>query len=286
MTRFIQTRAMLVNLSISSWTASKKDNTASRVTKTSAGATEKAGWFNKRLVDPASLLPIGTAEGRLRAYHYSATLAWGDNGDRILPGESFFSYTNKMRELEAEFDAAVRTFIAAYPQLVQDARKMLGTMYQPSDYPDANNIRDRFAVKKVFTPVPDVADFRVDIGDEALAEIRKGLTEAINDRMKGAARECWMRMDDVVGKMCERLGDPKAIFKDSLIENVEVLVGLLPALNITQDVELTRVTNRMQSELVRSKASVLRWNKARRQEVYEAAESIRKEIAPWVTTTP
>ncbi len=276
--RLVQERAMLVGLSISSWTASKKDNKASTAVKQQHGAAAKAGWYNKRLIDSDALLPIGKVEGRLREYHYSQTLPWADNGERMLPGASFFEYAAKMRELKAEFETAVQAFVAVYPQLVQDARAMLGTMYEPGDYPDVQDIRRRFSVKTTFTPVPDAEDFRVDLGDDAVNEIRENITNAVNERMKGALRECWVRLDEVVGKLHERLDDPKAVFKDTLITNVEVLVELLPKLNITNEPELTGITARVRAQLLAEKPERLRRNKTVRAQVAASAKLILDEV--------
>ncbi len=285
MTKFIQERALLVSLSISSWTASKKDNKASTAVKQQHGAAAKAGWYNKRLIDPSSLLAIGQIEGRARDYHYMMTLPWGNNGERLLSGEAFFDYTSKMNEFSQAFTDEVKKFVIAYPQLVQDARQMLGTMYEPGDYPAPSDIRHRFDIKTVFTPIPDVADFRVDIGDAAIEEIRKGLTEAVNDRMKSATRECWMRLDEAVGAMAEKLIVPDAVFRDSLVDNLRVLCELLPKLNITKDQNLEIVIDNVRTLLLVEPA-YLRRNKMTRAATAYAAEEIRKDIAPWIKQEP
>src|SRR3972149_4491292 len=113
----IQDKAMLVNLSISSWTASKKDNKAGTAVKQQAAAAAQAGWFIKRLVDPTSLAPLNKIEGRTRDFHYKFTLPWGDNGDRILPATAYMDYVDGLRVLRNEFDNAVTEFVRSYPPL-------------------------------------------------------------------------------------------------------------------------------------------------------------------------
>lgn len=284
MSKPLQEKAMLVSLSISSWTASKKDNKAGDSVKAQAAAAAKAGWFNKRLVDPAALQPIGKIEGRLRDFHYKYTLAWSDNGDRVLPGAAFMDYTAGLRALKIEFDDAVRAFVADYPQLVQNARQMLGAMYEPGDYPSAASIAQRFGVRNVFSPVPDAEDFRVDVGEEAAAEIRKNITANVEQRLVGATRECWDRLDEVVKAMMIKLADENAVFRDSLVENIRVLVAILPKLNIAGDQKLEHVIAKVKTWLLVDPDDLRKSKKLRALTADKAAE-ILADIGPWITPT-
>lgn len=284
MTTSIQERAMLVNLSIGAWTASKKDNKVSKAVQANQAASAKAGWFNKRLIEPSHLEPINQIEGRARAMHYKMTLPWGDNGDRMLPSQAYFDYTDQLRQLRAEHEAAVLAFVASYPQMVQDARAMLGTMYEPADYPEANRIAERFSMNAVFSPVANAEDFRVDIGQEAVNEIKKSITAAAEQRLAGATRDCWVRLCEVVGNMAERLHDPKAIFKDSLVGNIEALLELLPKLNVANDYALTHMCAEVRSWLIISPTD-LRKNKKLRAFTADKASLLLGQIKPWTLNT-
>lgn len=216
--------------------------------------------------------------------HYKMTLPWGDNGDRMLPSQAYFDYTEQLRHMRAEHEAAVMSFVAAYPQMVQDARQMLGAMYEPGDYPEVNRIAERFSMTAVFSPVANAEDFRVDIGDEAVAEIKKSITDAAEQRLQGATRDCWARLGEVVGNMAERLEDPKATFRDSLVGNIEALLDLLPKLNVANDYALTHMCAEVRSWLVIS-PSDLRKNKKLRAFTADKAASLLEQIKPWTLST-
>lgn len=280
MSTALQERAMLVNLSISAWTASKKDNKVSNAVKANQAASAKSGWFNKRLIDPTHLDPINQIEGRARTMHYKMTLPWGDNGDRMLPSQAYFEYTDQLRALRSEHETAVATFVAGYPQMVQDARAMLGAMYEPADYPDVGRITERFAMKAVFSPVADADDFRVDIGEEAVAEIKKSISDAAQARLQGATRDCWLRLEEVVKNMAERLEDPKATFRDSLVGNIESLLELLPKLNVANDPALKTTCVETGAWLIVSPTD-LRKNKKLRAFTADKASEILEKIKPW-----
>jgi hypothetical protein len=233
----LQNKAMLANLTIRAWTARKLDRSVSREVEQTHGAKD-AGNFNKLLIDKAVLLPIQQHGGRVRDYHYKMTLAWGDNGDRLLPSAMYMEYVTQLRTFRAEADKLADTFTADYPNQVQQARVNLGTLYNPNDYPPVSGIRARFGVDISFLPVPDAADFRVEVGADAVAEIRESITAAVNARQAEALKECWARLKDVVSKIEVKMLETKPIFRDSLIENAAELVVLLPKLNITNDAKL------------------------------------------------
>jgi len=280
----LQEKAMLVGLSISAWTASKKDNKASESAKAQAGAKSSAGWFNKRLVDPAALQPISKLEGRIRDFHYRYTLPWSDNGDRVLPGAAYMDYMDGLRKLKTEFESEVAKFVSDYPQLVQNAREILGAMYDPKDYPTPESIAARFSVNTSFSVVPDAEDFRVDVGDEAVAAIKQNIEQNVQQRLHGATRECWDRLHEVVSAMVIRLADDQAVFRDSLVDNIDTLVRILPKLNITNDPKLNAVMAKIRDWLIVSPNSLRASLELRRKTADKAAE-ILAEIGPWITPT-
>lgn len=278
----LQEKAMLVAVSVSAWTASKKDNRASESVKAQNAANAKAGWFNKRLVDPTSLQPISKVEGRIRDFHYKMTLPWSDNGDRVLPGMAYMEYTDGLRALKSEFEREVGIFCTNYPQLVQDARTMLGNMYEPGDYPTVDSIKGRFGVTSTFSPIPDAADFRVDVGAEAVEEIRRNITANVEQRLVSATQDCWVRLEEALRAMYERLSDEKAVFRDSLVENLRVLTHLLPKLNVANDKNLDETLADVRLFLL-IEPDDLRRNKRLRQITANHAGDIMRKVQQWIT---
>ena len=274
----LQNQAMIANLNIRSWTARKHDRAVSNEVDAAHNAQE-GGRYNKLLIDKSALDPLTKHAGRVREYHYSLTLPWGDNGDRLLPAKAYMDYTATMRKLKDEYASYARTFEASYPQLVADARQRLGTMYDANDYPPISDIRDRFDIRVAFQPVPDAKDFRVDVGDEALAEIKASINEAVAERQAGAVKECWVRLNDVIGKLYTMMIKDKPIFRDSIIDNVKDLISMLPKLNITNDPALNEVCKKVSLVVNSTSPHYLRKSARMRNDVALAAEGVLREIA-------
>lgn len=268
----IQTQAMLATLSISQWTARKQDKAITAEVE-KAHAAHDAGRFNKLLVSKALLDPIAKLAGQVRDYHYSVTLPWSDTGARLLPSKLFMAYTDKLRTFRQEFERLVQAMVHQYPTEVQAARNRLGTMYNPGDYPEPWQLKDRFQIALDFTPVPSAQDFRLDVSAEAQDELRASVTAAVAAKQAQAVKATFARVREVVSKIAERLSDDKAVFKDSLIDNARDLCDVLDALNITGDEQLADVQRMVQNELIVSPFA-LRNDLTLRREVARRANAI------------
>lgn len=249
MTSPLQDSAMLVALNISQWTARKYDRSVSTEVEKAHGATD-AGRYNKLLIDKAYLDPMDKVANAARQHHYKVTLAWGDNGERLLPAALFMEYTDAMRIMKSEFENRSYDFYKEYPDLVNAARKRLGSMYDPNDYPPVAEIRGRFQFATSFSPVPSANDFRVNLNKEYVEHIKADLTDRMNTRSKEALKECYARVRAVVGKVSEQCGKEKGKIFDSMIENARELANMLPAFNFTNDPELNSLAAEINDILV------------------------------------
>lgn len=278
-------RAVLVDLNISKWTASKHDAKVSREVADNHGSDIDFGRFNKRLVAKAALARIAKAAADAHEKHYAMTLPWLNAGGRILNSSACFEYARVMRECEAEYEAAVDEFVANYPQFVDDARRRLNGLFDPSEYPAPSQIRSRFSFGYNTFPVPDAADFRVDLGQDVI--------DRLNDARDRAAlegvRDVYGRIIKVVEHMASSLRDYKVTadgvehpFRDSLVENVRELAMMLPILNVMGDPELQAISDRVVDQLCRHSAGKLRASEAARAEVAAAAEAILAQASEFL----
>ena len=245
----LQDKAMLITLSVSCWTARKQDKKVAAEVEASHNARD-AGRYNKLLIDKTHLDPLTSHAGAIRQYHYKMTLPWMDNGARLLPSKLFMEYSAELRKMQSEYERLVNALIHKYPTLVQDARQRLGTMFDPEDYPQANELAEKFGVDTDIMPVPAGADFRVGVADSERHKIQSEITERVAKRQAAAIRDAWVRIREVVGAVGTRLSAPKPIIRDSLIENTEELTRLLPGLNVTDDPVMADVCQRIITNLL------------------------------------
>lgn len=280
----LQTRAMLANLNIRQWSARKYDKDVSRDVEIAKQAND-AGRFNKQLIAKTQLARISQIAGQIRDFHYTNTLPWGDNGDRLLPSARYLDYTAELHKKRDQFASAVAAFILVYPNEVQAARTRLGQMYNPDDYPDVSDIENRFSVDASFMPVPDAADFRCEVSAEDAAAIKEQITSAVAARQLSAVKELWFRLRGDIEAMQGRLQDPKAVFRDSLVENLRELADLIPKLNITGDEKIISVCHTVRHSLLVN-PDTLRHDKVTRARTAATANLILAQIQEHLDDLP
>lgn len=267
----ITERAMLVRFSVSMWTARKHDRRGDAAVE-SAYKAYNAGRYNKMLVAEDAVKAVAAVANAARAYHYANTLPWSDQGDRLLPLANFQAYSVSMREHHTGFDGAVSVFVSSYNDLVDDARRRLNGLFTESDYP--RDIRARFGWTVDILPVPTGADFRVNLQTEELGAIRSQIEERTQAAVATAQADLYRRLAEAVGHMADKLGDDKAIFRDSLVVNLQELVELLPRLNLADDPQLEAIRQEVAAKLCRYEPQTLRESAAARTETARNASLI------------
>lgn len=270
----IQNKALIVSLSISKWTARKHDKKITDEVREQHNASDDAGRYNKLLAAKQFMEPIQKLESEARAYHYDNTLPWGDNNERLLSSEHFMEYEAEMLRFKSKFDVACSQFFDNYDAVIADAKVRLNGMFRDGDYPKKSEIQDKFDFKVSFMPVPET-DFRVNLSDEEVSRLKDSVTSEITNRMHDAVKDIWGRIKDQLVHMRERLSDPKAVFRDSLFDNLKDLIHLLPKLNVTDDFSIAAVCDEM-SKLLASPDAIRNNSNLRNQKAEEVQDVLNK----------
>ncbi len=98
--------------------------------------------------------------------------------------------------------------------------------------------------------------------------------------------EVWTRLHSVVSRAVEKLKEPNGIFRDSLIENISDLCGLLPRLNVTDCPDLERA--RIEIEKIAGSISpeVCRENSAERAAAADSLSEITEKMSVFMGQAP
>lgn len=280
------TKAVLVSLNIKLWSARKFDKGVTKGVDETYGAKD-SGRFNKHLMASKTLEEISVNAGSIRKAHYELTKPWMDEGPRVLPTALLVQHSAIVREGKDKHEELVNQFHQDYPALLLDAKERLNTLFKQEDYPPQSVIKQKFKFDVKLLPIPDAADFRVDVGNDQMAQIKSDLEERLADVYKDGIHDTKNRIVDVVSMMAEKLRGfnpdskeraERGIFKASLVENIRSLVEILPAFNMSNDPKLTKIINRMAKELCAEEASDLRENELLRDSVAQSAESILADV--------
>ena len=277
----ISSSAMLVELNISVWTGRKFDKGVSQEIDTAKQTTTRAGNYSKRLfADEPIFDAIQKFAGNSRTYHYHATMPWSDSGLRLLTTSMFFDYQREITAMEQEFNRLVEQFITNYDKLVIQAQMKLGTLFNADDYPPVEMVRDKFKFSVKFAPVPEVGDWRVNVGQEAEAILKESYANYYQSNLESAYADVWERTHEALSRMSEKLsGDKKQIFRDTLVSNVMDMVDLLEKFNVTGDPKMRTAKHKLESVMLGITPDALREDDYLRLDVKGKVDSLIKELS-------
>lgn len=275
----LSNKALLVNLSISQWAGRKLDRSATATVESTYATNGKVGQYTKKLLPGSEeLADIGKAVNAFRTWFYTNTLPWHGDGTRILSNANYMQFTAEYRNYKATFESRVARFMTEYPLLRREAQRSLGQLFNPSDYPSEASLRNAFSCDIMFMPLPDVTDFRIELADSERQEFESKMQEAQGRAM----RDCWERVYDAVSHAVSKLKDPNAKFRDSLVENIREVCGILPRLNITDDANLEAMRVSIEQALTGKDADSLRTNINERTSTAKALSDIESKMAAFM----
>lgn len=255
----IASSAVLVELNISVWPASKVDKEITEQVNHDAGAVHGAAQTKKNLFAGTSMRKdIEKFAARVRLFHNQHTLPWADKGERLLPTALFMDYKQTMDNYAQTFAIMCDNFFTAYPTLVQQAQSNLGSMYKADDYPDIDVVREKFGFRRAVNPLPEAGDFRLDVNIADLEEIKQEYSRKFDERLADAMRAPWERLHKILQDTSSKLTDEvdangevsKKRYHETLITNAQELCDLLTKLNVTKDPKLEQARRELEATML------------------------------------
>ena len=280
----ISSSALLVELNISVWPASKLDRDVTDKVNTDASAVRGASQTKKNLFAGTSLRKdISDFAARVRLYHNKHTLPWADKGERMLPTALFMDYKQTMNGFEQTFNMMCQNFFIEYPRLVVEAPTNLGTMYKAEDYPDLTDVMLKFGFRRTVKPVPEAGDFRLDIPAYDLEEMRSEFIAQQDNKLAEAMREPWDRLHEMLVGISKKLtdvegDDSKKRYHDTLISNPIELCELLTKLNVTNDPKLEEARRQLEVAMVTADIEEIKEDADSRSELKSKVDDILKRF--------
>lgn len=280
MTHALVAKAMVMNLSIGIWAGYRLDREATRRVTTEAGASADAARVNKHLIPKEALAPIVTAQNAIRTHFYSNTLPWRDNGDRLMTRKLFTTFIPEHEKLVEAFQATVEHFLNVdYPSAIEKAEFRMGSMFNRDDYPNRAVLRSKFYANLEIDAITTSGDFRVEIDQKHVDKVRAAMEEAAEKRLEAATADIWKRMADTVGHFQQRMADPKAVFRNSTINNINEMLDLVPGLNVLDDPKIEMIRAAIAKSFGNLDANDIRSDPDHRKQLASDAQEIMDKMS-------
>jgi hypothetical protein len=233
-------KAMLVSLSISKPQLSKKDKETTTEVALDKSASESAVAVVKKLYPKHLLQPIQEVESSARRYVESVTQPWA-RGTALLPSRLFMDFQQQIGTFRLQFTQAVTVFLNNYAGVMSEAALQQGTMFDSSIYPDLSTLKSDFSFDVSYIPMGEVPSVMDGIEASVLADVRTEVEAQTKQALANGQRALYQRLGAAVQRIATQCGNEKGKIYESLTGNLEEMLKVLPALNLADDPDFTRL---------------------------------------------
>lgn len=270
---------MVLNIHTGVWLGHRHDKDASKTITEQSNAETDAARVNKHLIATRYLQPITTLASSVRHHFHKNTLPWKDNGDRLLVRQRYMQFMQEHGAIARKFDEAVDHFVTVdYPSAVAQAEFRMGSMFNREEYPQPETLRTKFYVRLDIDSVTEAGDFRVEMDEASLADVRRNIEDALQQRLTRAMQDVWMRLSNTLKAFAECTASDGGL-KKVTVDNLEAIVEILPDLNIVNDPQLEQIRQDIKATLTGYDVAVLRKDKGVRQTAALEAKRIMEDMS-------
>ena len=279
----VRESALLAQVSISTWTASRSDKTAGEKLTTDAGASRRAARVVINLLAGAeeNIKAVTGAFEAVRSLHYSYTLPWVSDphasrqkGPRLLPHLLFDQYLGALSRQKREAQALLDAW--DFDADVARAKPNLGSLTR-ADYPSADEVKGSFRIHMEFEPIPEGTQFK-GLPDLAVERLSRALDTRQQRMVEEAQKALWKEARDRVSHMVEQFGDVERKAYASTLDNTRELLTLLPGWNLAGSPEVDEVVQDIKNMLDGVAIEDVRKSFTTRQDVAENARRVLEKL--------
>lgn len=283
-TNDINANAMLVSLNTSIFNPTRLDRAVTMEVTVSKNARSDAGNFKRQVIPKEIIDPVTKAANSAYLRHKLLTSPWADGGTRLLNIRMFDRYVDEVNGEIRQFELAVGRFLKEYETIRAQAPIRMGALYNPKDYPPIEEVRGKFNIRTEWLPLPNGKDFRLHLNDDQLAELSSSVDQRVQEAVTKAREDLYERLHDRLTRVSERLAKPENIFRDSLIENVREICGLIPQMIITPDPALLAAVDQATLNICTFEPEDLRNDDDKRAKAKAAADAILKTMGGFINS--
>ena len=243
----------------------------------------------KKLIDTShpAYRALTAIRSQACAYWKSETLPFVEPGVRLLKRERIEKFDARMREFESELTAAVEGLESHYAELVDQARRQLGNLFNSEDYPAS--LEGLFELRWDY-PSCSTPDYLRSVSPELYEAECQRVRERFDDAVRLAESAFAEELQQLVGHLAERLsgnddGKPK-IFRDSAVTNLLEFLERFQRLNIRSDEQLDALVDQARGIVGGVDPQSLRDQAALADRVRQQLGQVSESLDGWMTDRP
>ena len=283
----LSTSAVLVNAEVSVWSATKQDRVISNEVTTAKKADHSAGRYVKNLLadDPTHKQLLNY---RQTVYNWLRRSTYDWNGSlRLLPVINLPKFKAEFHQHEKSYFALRDAFLDKYPTIVSNMAFKQGDMFDRSEYPSVDQIKDKFRIRLYVAEVP-TSDYRCSIAEDLAEDLKLTYQKQINDEivpqvmadiasqfievMESISHCCGV--DEISSSSTGEVKTKKRKIYDTTIEKARGLCETFREFNLTNDADLEKASVSLENVLRGVGADDIRESDAVRESVRKGVDDI------------
>ncbi len=226
---------------------------------------------------------------RTRTVNYwrGLTLPYVEPGVRLIRQAEVETFVHTLEGFRDELVQAEAELNSVYEQIKVDARRRLGRLYNPSDYPP--EIRGLFAVEWDF-PSVEPPSYLLRLNPEIYQQEQERVSRRFEEAVQLAEQAFVSEFARLVSHLTERLGNDqhgeRRVFRDSVVNNLLEFFARFGQLNIRSNPDLDRLVLQAQRLVQGVTPQGLRDNEELRQHVAQEMTRVRAQVEGLMTDMP
>jgi len=195
------------------------------------------------------LAPLRKLVGQARKRHLSLTFeGFGDS--RLLVVSEHQRYLDAMENFQRDFNRVAAEFISSYDYHLATERMAKNGSFREDDYPMREKLPEMFAFDATILPLPEPNQFlRLALGEE----LQQKYANQANSAIERIRRETYRNMMDLISQTAASLAGDGPIVdsenKKGPLAKLREYLERVPSLNITDDLEITRLYQAAKAQL-------------------------------------
>ena len=193
----LATSAVLVSVDVNVWSATKQDRVISDEVTTLKNADASAGRFVKNLLaDDIHHKKVSNYRQTIYNWLKRSTFRWNNSQD-LLPVANLEKFKVEFAEHEMEYYRLLDNFLLNYQSIVSDMAFKQGDMFSQDDYPNVDEVRNKFGIKLYVAEVPS-HDWRCSISDDIASDLKLQYESQAEQIITGIVNDQVARITEVM----------------------------------------------------------------------------------------
>jgi hypothetical protein len=243
----------------------------------------------KKLVDVRheAFRRLTSVKTRLGNYWRGITLPYTETGVRLIRQSDIEAFVHTMEGFRDELVQAEADLNAVYEELKADARRRLGRLYNPADYPA--EVRGLFRVGWDF-PSVEPPSYLMRIAPEVYEEERRRVAARFDEAVRLAEQAFVAEFARLLSHLTERLAGgedgERRVFRNSAVTNLSDFFRRFADLNVRSNPDMDALVEQAQ-QLVRGVTpQALRDDEDLRQHVAGEMALVRERVESLIVDAP